>query len=255
MKICYFLYAEARTLKTAVKTWNILNHDDVDVIVFTQTTSVQKSKCLNIEEVFNVDEEYIKKYLPTATVYLEDRNNYLNNEWGHFHTNFYAYKCFLKILNSINKKYDFIIINRLDTSLYIHDIQELINNYDKKSIYVNQGIIRNSDNIPIFIQDHFFMGSFENVKYVIENIPHPSKLEDSHGGFAKYLDSLPFNITDYSHNLFCVHVRPNMCDLIESFITTEKILDKDDIFLSSIREFMTSNTHLKLSNEWKCIKN
>ena len=40
-----------------------------------------------------------------------------------------------------NKKYDFIIINRLDTSLYIHDIDGLLSNYDKKTIYVNQKII------------------------------------------------------------------------------------------------------------------
>lgn len=253
MKVCYFLYGEVRTLDTAVKTWNILNHNNVDVIVFTQTKSIQKSKCLNIDESFEVNEEYIKKYLPNSNVYLENRDEYLNNEWGHTHTNFYSYKYFLKILNSINKEYDFIIINRLDTSLYIHDIDSLLSNYDKKTIYVNQKIIRDINYNPIFIQDHFFMGHSDIIKYIIENLPSPIELEDSHRGFAKYLDSLSFNISEYDNKLFSIHIRPNMRYFIDSYLSTKKILNKDDEFLKLVKDFMISETHLKLSNSWKCI--
>ena len=251
MKICYFLYSEARTIDVAVKTWNILNCPNVDVFVHTQSTSIHTSKNLGITESFAVDNSFIKKYLPTANVFIEDRNKIHDNKYGDTHTNFYAYRSILEILNELNTQYDFVIINRLDSTLYIHDVDNFMNNYDHNTIYINGKIIKDSLSNPIFVQDHFFMGSYNSIKYLLENLPTPNNLKNSHGDFSKYLYNLPLNISNDDSYIFNIHIRPNMRNIFNSYFQNKKILNKDDLFFKFSKEFMQSKTHLTLENNWK----
>lgn len=252
MKVCYFLYAEARTLSSVVNTWNVLNHTDVDIYVHTQTTSIQKNETLSIDESFIVDESFIKKYLPSSTVFLEDRDDFNSNKYGDIHTNFYAYRLLFEKLTQIDIDYDFIIVNRLDSILYIHDIEYFFQNYEHDTIYLKDTIRKDIDSSKLFVEDHFFMGSYNSVMHLLDKLPPPDKLEYSHQGFAEYLNNIDLNISNYDDKIFNIHLRPNMRYLFDSYFKNNHILNKDISFFKFFSEFMSK--HSQLENNWKNIK-
>ena len=69
MKGLIVLYNQARTYKTALKTYNVLKHLDCDVVIFTQNDTVSKSD--------------LKKILPNAKIFLEDIDEYKNLDSEH----------------------------------------------------------------------------------------------------------------------------------------------------------------------------
>tara|TARA_B110000211_G_C14080887_1_gene554457 strand:- start:2093 stop:3532 length:1440 start_codon:yes stop_codon:yes gene_type:complete len=204
MKIAILTYGEYRTAKDAVRTWNILNTEHlIDVYVHTQNKSDDS----------DISEEDIKNLFPNPKIWLEGTRDYLNDESPRdIHLNFRSYRfLYQKLLeNETDDYYDFIIVNRLDSSLYIDDIDTFLENYDKTAIYTLDESITYEN--P-FIQDHFFMGSGTVISNFLKNLPPVELMKSSHTDFGKYL--LSTKLKNKQTNIHCFHVRPNQIDFLK----------------------------------------
>jgi len=199
MRIAILTYGEYRTAESAVSTWNILNTEhEVDVYVHTQTTSDSKPISKNdITKLF--------KKANTCRVWLEDIDEYKNDAPPRdIHMNFRSYRFLYNKLIESKESFDFIIVNRLDTVLHIPNVNEFLLNYNKNGIYTLNDKITFENS---FIQDHFFMGSYNTISEFLKNLPTPNKLRDSHNDFGKYILSTSF--TNINDNVICFHLRPN----------------------------------------------
>ena len=209
MKIAILTYGEFRTAEYAVSTWNILktNHE-IDIYVHTQTESISKNKLVHK----NITEEDVKKLFPNCKIWMEKRNEFqLDSSPRDIHMNFRSFRFLYKKLLESNKKYDFIIVNRIDTTFLLDDVETFLDNFDKNAIYTLRPNITYDDS---FIQDHFFMGSSNVILSLLENLPSPDKLIHSHEDFGKYILSLNFkNLQTKSLSL---HVRENQIDFFKN---------------------------------------
>lgn len=235
MKIAILTYGEYRTADFAVPTWNVLNTaNDVDVYVHTQTKSDNR----------DISENDIKKLFKNCKIWLESNDAFeYDTEPKDIHMNFRSYRFLYKKLIESDKKYDFIIVNRIDSFLYIHDIDSFFNNYDKTAIYTLKSDIT-YDN-P-FIQDHFFMGSFDVISSFLKNLPKPKNLIDSHVDFGRYIISTKLkNILN--GNIFSFHLRPNMLEFVNEFINSTDC-NRIELLNSWVRN---DGTHRILESNWK----
>ena len=183
MKIAILTYGEYRTAKHAVQSWNILNTEhEIDVYVHTQNKSDDTP----------ISEKDIRDLFPNVSeckIWLEERDAFkFDEEPRDLHLNFRSYRFLYKklkeYLESSNTTYDFIIVNRLDTILFIKDIDDFLKKNHSGVIYTLD------DSITLdrtFIQDHFFMGSSEVILDFLKKLPTPDKLIHSHQDFGKYL--------------------------------------------------------------------
>jgi hypothetical protein len=242
MDVLLILYGELRTFETAIKTYNIFNHANVDVIVDTQTTS----KSLNDVFEKNVTKDDILSILPNAKIYLEDRNEYqkLNTSYHKSPTKHSFFKI-NNIINSLEKEYDIIFVNRLDSSMFINNIEYFLKNFNKNKIYLHQEIIRDKDDkTKWFVPDHFFVGTHFSIKYFFN---HFSEDIDSHSGIANYLDSLPFESGVWEDDMYSIHIRPNMVNFINSIAT----LSEMEIYQKMFNWLYVNKEHTKLESKWK----
>jgi hypothetical protein len=204
MKIAILTYGEYRTAKDAVRTWNILNTEHlIDVYVHTQNKSDDS----------DISEEDIKNLFPNPRIWLEGTRDYLNDESPRdIHLNFRSYRfLYQKLLETeTDNYYDFIIVNRLDSSLYIDDIDTFLESYDKTAIYTLDESITYENS---FIQDHFFMGSGTVISNFLKNLPPVELMKSSHTDFGKYL--LSTKLKNKQTKLHCFHVRPNQIDFLK----------------------------------------
>jgi hypothetical protein len=226
MKVLLVLYNEFRTFETTLKTYNIFNHADVDVIVHTQGTEIIKEK--------------IKAKLPNSIIYLEDIDAWKNFKTkNHKSPTKHSFFKIKEILNSLDKHYDLICINRMDSTMYINEIESFLKNYNKNKIYIHQEIIK--DKSDWFVPDHFFLGTHESIKYFFDNFTDDI---DSHDGVAKYLDALPYENGIWEQGLYSIHIRPNM----EVFINENINSDFSNKFFHWMYVDME---HKVLEAEWK----
>ena len=204
MKIAILTYGEYRTAKDAVRTWNILNTEHlIDVYVHTQNKSDDS----------DISEEDIKNLFPNPRIWLEGTRDYLNDESPRdIHLNFRSYRfLYQKLLETeTDNYYDFIIVNRLDSSLYIDDIDTFLESYDKTAIYTLDESITYENS---FIQDHFFMGSATVISNFLKNLPPVELMKSSDTDFGKYL--LSTKLKNKQTKLHCFHVRPNQIDFLK----------------------------------------
>ena len=240
MKIAILTYGEYRTAKDAVRTWNILNTEHlIDVYVHTQNKSDDS----------DISEEDIKNLFPNPRIWLEGTRDYLNDESPRdIHLNFRSYRfLYQKLLETeTDNYYDFIIVNRLDSSLYIDDIDTFLESYDKTAIYTLDESITYENS---FIQDHFFMGSGTVISNFLKNLPPVELMKSSHTDFGKYL--LSTKLKNKQTKLHCFHVRPNQIDFLKktyfkksfhpNFHNTISTLEKE--YISFVKKFF----HFKFS--------
>lgn len=228
MKGLIVLYNQARTYKTALKTYNVLKYLDCDVVIFTQNDTVSKSD--------------LKKILPNAKIFLEDIDEYKNLDSEHISPTKHTFFKIKEYLNTVSG-YDIIFINRLDSTMYIHNIKKFLEEFNNKKIYVQQDIVKGEN--EWFVPDHFFIGSEKVIKYYFENFEDTI---DSHNDVAHYLDKLPFECGEWEDGTYSLHLRPNM----EKFIN-ENIDDVD--FEQKIFHWLyVDKKHKILEAEWKGYK-
>lgn len=208
MKIAVLLYGEVRTFFTAVKTWNICKLPNVDYFIHTQTESYNKFT----GEINNVDKKEIQRVFPNSKILTETRDSFqIYNEKNDIHQHHRSWR----ILNKhLTNDYNFVIIHRLDSVLYIKNLIQLLDTFEKNVIYLRAPINQDGN---LFVEDHFFMGSYEVIKYFLDNLPHGNLLHQSHTDTAKYILSLPFeNKTHGNDNVICFHLRENMINFFDN---------------------------------------
>lgn len=242
MNIAILTYGEFRTAEVAIKTWNILKNHNVDCYVHTLDTSYDTCKS---EDTFRVIEKYdISELLPNAKVWIETRDNFrVDNVSRDIHMNFRSFRFLYEKIKESNKKYDFIIVNRLDTLCYIHDLDNFLNNFDSNKVYVlnNEITLENS-----FLQDHFIMGGYNIIMNVLQNLPNSKDLIKSHEDFGKYLlKNFKLGFTD----ILCFHLRKKQVEIVSEAIKNNMLeyyfIRKDDgKFMNKISE-IESLIHLE----------
>lgn len=212
MRIAILTYGEYRTAKHAVQSWNILNtENEIDVYVHTQNKSDDTP----------ITEKDIRDLFPNVSqckIWLEERDAFkFDEEPKDLHLNFRSYRFLYKKLQeyieSNNESYDFIIVNRLDTTFFVKNINEFLSkSLDEEILYVLNDTITFENS---FIQDHFFMGHSKVVLSFLKNLPEPKLLKDSHSDFGKYILScgFPFKHTDL---LTCFHLRFSQIEYIKN---------------------------------------
>jgi hypothetical protein len=212
MKIAILTYGEYRTAKHAVQSWNILNTEhEIDVYVHTQNKSDDTP----------ISEKNIRDLFPRVSqckIWLEERDAFkFDEEPKDLHLNFRSYRFLYKKLKeyieSSNETYDFIIVNRLDTILFIRNINDfLLKSLKEESLYTLDDKITFENS---FIQDHFFMGHSNVVLSFLKNLPEPKFLRDSHSDFGKYVLSCGYAIKT-SYLFTCFHLRFSQIEFIKN---------------------------------------
>ena len=172
MKGLIILYNQQELIKLPLKTYNVLKYLDCDVVIFTQNDTVSKSD--------------LKKILPNLKIFLEDIDEYKNLDSEHISPTKHTFFKIKEYLNTVSG-YDIIFINRLDSTMYIHNIKKFLEEFNNKKIYVQQDIVKGEN--EWFVPDHFFIGSEKVIKYYFENFEDTI---DSHNDVNHYLDKLPF---------------------------------------------------------------
>lgn len=212
MKIAILTYGEYRTAKHAVQSWNILNTEhEIDVYVHTQNKSDDTP----------ISEKDIRDLFPNVSeckIWLEERDAFkFDEEPRDLHLNFRSYRFLYKklkeYLESSNTTYDFIIVNRLDTTLFIRNINDfLLQSLKEELLYTLDDEITFENS---FIQDHFFMGHSNVVLPFLKNLPEPKLLKESHQDFGKYI--LSSNLKFYNSTLVtCFHLRFSQIDYVKN---------------------------------------
>lgn len=230
-----FLYGEYRSFKTAVKTWNILNRSDLDIVVHTPTTTSDFFGNVNFTKIKNSD----FKDLSNPKIFLHDRNEYKKTD---LHVLHYSYRFLSEYLKS-SKKYKYIFICRLDSTFYIHDLNSLIDN-SRDDLFVQQLPQEN-----YFIPDHTFFGKYDIVKRFVDNLPSSDYLVNSHHDMGIYLTDMDFSLSTW-YGFESIHIRPNMVNRFEMFFQgRDKIKNIDESYLKFYQE--NNSLFIKLDNQYK----
>ena len=239
MKSLLFLYGELRSFDTAIKTWNILDIPDLDIVIHTPTTTTNKPTNKNY---INVTSDDFSK-LSNSEIYFYDRDDYKTSDTHVLH---YSYRFLSKYLKT-SKKYKYIFIGRLDSSFYIHNLDRFLK-ICKNELYVQQ--TPKSHNF--FMPDHVFFGKCEIIKKFVDNLPPSEQLEYSHSDMGRYVLNNNFDLSVWPA-FESRHIRDNMVDIFnEYFKNRQPIQNIDDDYLNF---YKTNNTlFIKLDNEYKNTK-
>ena len=245
MKILLLVYGEYRSADISTKTWNILNCNP-DVIVRTQNETNERWTMQNKFINKKISESDIKNIFGNCEIELEPLDGYRrdnpNNDINLNIRDFrYLYK---KVCDRIND-YDIVVISRLDSTFYIHDLERFMNEYNKETIYVNQ------KSVPVkkgnFIQDHCYFGSSKVIGNFLKNLPN--EVIDSHHEIADYI------LENFKHDVWkgfsSIHLRLSMNELFENYFSINgRCKNKDDNYLHFFNKFMAEN-HSKLEQQVK----
>jgi hypothetical protein len=183
-----------REFDIAVKSWDFLNNINCDVYFSTWDTSKQKNIRLGIIIDEEVTEERIKKHINDATILIQSEDNYmeLTNPQKLIH----HWKNCLKMVKDSGKQYDLIMLTRPDSYKDISEPYQRLFKYNKpNTIYGLEKIIVNN-NEP-FIQDIFFIGSFDVMANLIETIP--STITSIHQDLSKHILELGYVVETVEH--------------------------------------------------------
>lgn len=238
MKCLFFLYGEYRTFQTAVKTWNILDIPDLDIVIHTPTTSSHHIKSENFKNITEHDFSILKN----KKIFFYQREDYRKTD---LHVLHFSYRFLSKYLNENYKdKYDYIFIGRLDSTFYLEDYKKLLS--EKREELFILHFVKNH----LFIPDHSFFGSYSIIKKFVDNLPPTEKLVNSHSDMANYVFN-NFKISQWDYSWDSYHIRDNMISYFESYFNQNgKIKNIDNLYIDFMKKF--HKTHfIHLDNEYK----
>ena len=235
MKCLFFLYGEYRTFPTAVKTWNILDIPNLDIVIHTPTTSSDFR--FNTDFIEIVEDDF--NVLKNPKIFFYDRDDFKKTDKHLLH---FSYRFLSEYLESTDKNYDYIFIGRLDSEFYLEDYLDFIST-KRDEIYAIDIPYITEDNC--FIPDHIFFGSGEVIKKFVDNLPDREYLDKSHSGMAKYIDS-SFECKTWK-SFDSVHIRPNMVHLFETYFKNNSQIQNIDTSYSNFlkNEFMPNHVRLE----------
>jgi hypothetical protein len=188
MKIAIMVYGQYRDFEIAVKSWNFLD-SGYDFYFSTWNNSKQYNKKLNIDREFEVNEDMIRKHVPNSTISILDELKYVENTIdGENRPNkmIYHWRNCLKLIEDSGKKYDRILIIRIDSYFDFNiSLNEIINKSKNKLLYLYSDLI--IENGKIWAQDLFFMGNQDLISDFIKKIP--DKIEDIHFDLGEIINN------------------------------------------------------------------
>jgi hypothetical protein len=238
MKCLFFLYGEYRTFPTAVKTWNILNIPNIDIVIHTPTTSSD----FRFSEDFNDVKEEDFGVLDNPKIFFYERNEFKKTDKHLLH---FSFRFLSQYLKSITVEYDYIFIGRVDSDFYLKDYQNFIS-IKRNNLFVIDLPYMDPENC--FMPDHIFFGSGEMIKKFVDNLPSKEDLWDSHSGMAIYIHN-NFDSKRWK-NFNSIHIRPNMVNLFEDYFSTNpNIQNIDDSYENFLKNKFYLN-HIELEEEY-----
>lgn len=236
MKCLFFLYGEYRTFPTAVKTWNILDIPDLDIVIHTPNTTSDylgsnKFKPIS-KKKFNI--------LNNPKVFLYNREDFRNTDDHVLH---FSWRFLSKYLKETNIKYHYIFVGRLDSSFYVEDWKELIST-QQNFLFPLQLATGNT-----FIRDHAFFGSGTVVKNFVDNLPNRNFWSaDPHLAMCKYIEE---NFNEKMWKKFeSNHIRPNWIRYFDLYFKNKKIKNIDTDYADFI-DYFIKNCQYNLDIEYK----
>lgn len=241
MSCLLFLYGEKRTFDTAIKTWNILDIPNLDIVVHTPNTS---SHYLGNKEFDLVTEDDFSE-LKKSKIYFYDRYDYQKTD---LHVLHYSYRFLAEYLKK-SKKYKYIFIGRLDSTFYVKDYQSLIQK--NEDILYTHGDVVYENNQPIFIADHVFFGNHNVIEKFVSELPPKEELERSHTDMAIYIDKMKF-LTKNWNNFSSLHIRPNMVGIFKEYFSKNNIKNDDlnyEFFINTNKDLFIELNFLYKQNE------
>ena len=245
MKILLLAYGEYRSADIATKTWNILNCNP-DVVIRTQNESNERWAKENIFVNKKVTKDNIKNIFGDCEIYLEPLDEYKRsnpNNDGNLNIRDFRY-LYQKVSDKIDN-YDIVVISRLDSTFYIHDLERFMNEYDKETIYVNELVQKKKNGN--FIQDHCYFGSSKVIGNFLKNLPN--EVIDSHHEIADYI------LENFKHGVWegfsSIHLRLNMNELFENYFSANGSIKNNDIEYRNFFSRFMQETHLNLEGEIK----
>lgn len=238
MKIALLLFGEIRNFDLAVKSWNLLKYPNIDCFILSQNESIELQKGILVRHIKDIDDEYFSSYFPSIEeIKLENRDDFRkNNSHNDLHYMLRDYRNFNKILDNSKKKYDLIFINRLDSIMFINNLDEFFKTYDKNNLYLVNNINKNNP----WTRDHFMFGSYNVVKYFLENLPPGNTIVDSHIDLAKYILQIPYTHSIWKDGCVSFHLRhKSYNELKNKFNEYHSGNIKDEIFYDFLKEYET----------------
>jgi hypothetical protein len=241
MKSLFFLYGEYRTFPTAVKTWNILDIPNLQIVIHTPNTSSNHIYQKNYKKISENDFLILKN----KKIYFYDREDYLKTD---LHVLHFSYRFLSKYLNEIsNDEYDYIFIGRLDSTFYIEHYNKLLNEKRDElfALSVPYSIPNHS-----FIPDHAFFGSYQTIKKFVDKLPPTKNLTNSHTDMGIYVhENFSCSLWDFSWET--QHIRDNMIPYFEKYLEKSgKLKEYDKSYLDFI-EWFDKNYRLILDDGYK----
>lgn len=174
MSVAVLVNGECRELPIAVKSWRFLKELDCDVFVSTWNKCIQINRRLGINIQEDITEDHIKTYLPNAIISINDKNNYDFSSDVQYHNakQIFHWKNSLRMMKSVGKKYDLVIITRPDNyKFYQFHSERLLSMNNPLTIY-GQLAIHASGPGQFFVPEYFFCGSEEVITKMIETLPN-----------------------------------------------------------------------------------
>jgi hypothetical protein len=223
MKCLFFLYGEKRTFETARKFWNILDIPNLDIVIHTPNTTSDYLSSQDFKTVSKKDFDV----LGTPKVFLHDRNDYLKTD---IHVLHFSYRFLSEYLK--NNVYDYVFIGRLDSSFYVENWKDILNNKEDYLFTLQEA------NGKTFMQEHSFFGSYNSIKKFVDNLPNKKywSHNDPHYNMCRYIEN---NFTEkVLKNYESMHIRFNMIRYFESYFSKfGKLNNIDKNYLNFIKDF------------------
>jgi hypothetical protein len=225
MKVATLVYGMYREFDIASKSWSFIKNLDSDIYFSTWSHSKQYNKRLDILIDETVREEQILTKFPHANVsILEDKDVELTNTQKMvFH-----WKNCLSMLEDSGKEYDYLILTRPDNYvIFNHNKNDLKHKSSNDRIYGLEEIKRDGE--ELFIQDIFFMGTYECISKLIRNLPTKNDVNGFDGYIHHNLSKqilLNDMFVEKIDGLSVVTVRANARELKENEININNIFKK-----------------------------
>jgi hypothetical protein len=224
MNIGVLVYGMYREFDIAFQSWDFIKKMNCDVFFSTWSTSKQINKRLNITVDETVTPQRVLSKVPNASLSILEDNlrSYTNPEKMIFH-----WKNCLELVKKSGKKYDYLILTRPDNYILFNlTVNELRNLSYENVIYGLDNIV--DDGKEKFIQDIFFMGSYDSISKLINCVPSKSNSEgynNIHNFLAKHI--LLNNLTvEKVEKISATTVRPNARELTLQEINISNIFKK-----------------------------
>ena len=212
-----FLYGEYRQFEQAVNLYkDKLQRLRPDYYISTWDYSREKCELGTYDEEHIVTEDKIKKYLPKSVISIRKDKNRM----GKATDKIYESMCeCLNICKKVGKKYDIILVKRLDQFERYDD--SLFDNLDVNCFYSKPSMDRKFD-----FSDLFFFGGFKQVTQFIEEF-YKETLNNTkyfvHTAPAKYLHYSDIPVRAFPTKVSTHIIRPTMVNLLKKIKSHDEL--------------------------------